>query len=205
MQTQVKGPTPSILDINILPARYRRRGIDLKSALPSLICTALALLLAPSIYLLVDIRAQHIQAQEALSLAEQSLASHQPFITDREAMVAELEQLRMQSAQIKAAATGAVIQEVRWGDVVGAILAAEPEDVDLVSLDQNESEVIISGSAADHVLVLNFGDRLMESDWIRAITINSIEQYLPSPSPGADEGGEPRPWYRFEISAEVQP
>jgi Tfp pilus assembly protein PilN len=205
MDTPVEGSGPSILDINILPPRYRRRGLNWRAALPWLICVALGLLLLPSVYLLTASFSEHVQALEAVSQAEQSLESHQVFIEDREMMITELEQLRMQSAQIKAAAQSAVIQEIRWGDVMGAILDAQPEAVELTALNQNENEVLISGSAADHTLVLTLGERLTESTLIRAITVNSIEQYYPSPSNGAGDGGESRPSYHFEVSAEVQP
>lgn len=205
MQSQVKESAPRLMDINILPARYRRRRLNWRSALPWLVSGALALLLIPSGYLFISTSAQFRQAQVALSLSQEDLEAHQPFIEDREALAVELEQLRTQSAQIKAAAQNAVIQEVRWGEVLGAVLAAQPEGIEVDGLDQSEREVLISGSARDHRLVLAFGDRLAESGRIESISINSIEQH--SAPPQEDVGGEAQeenPWYSFEISAEIR-
>jgi hypothetical protein len=206
MATQVKGSRPDLLDINILPGRYRRRRVTWRSIIAWLIPALLALLLAPTTYLWLDSSAKLHQQEQDLRGAQAALEQYQPVLDQREQMAAQLEQIRAQTDQIRSAAEGATIQVLPWSDVLDMILRNSPEGIELSSIELSDYELLIGGRTRNHLLPMSMKDGLAASPPVETTAINSIEEFIP-PNTTDDEAGpeDELPWYRFEISIGVGP
>jgi Tfp pilus assembly protein PilN len=201
----MKGTQPNLLDINILPSRYRRRRLTWRAILLGLTPLLFALLLSASGYLWLDTSARLQQQQEALRRAQAALDEYQPLLDQQEDMAAQLEGIRTQSDQIHEAVANASLRDLHWSEALELIVRTIPEGVEITNIDLSESEVSISGNASDHMLPLSLADLLFQSPLIADITINSIEEFLPQRSDDGAEQGDEAPWYRFEILVEIRP
>lgn len=203
---QPKGTRPDLLDINILPREYQRKGIPWRAILPWLLLTVLASLLIPTGRAYLVARSRHLAAEQQLALAQSALEEFEPFIERKEALEQEIETVHSQAAQIEAAAQDAAIERIRWSEILSLILASAPEGLTITEYSQMEAQIVIQGTADHHMLPLTFADALTNADPVNSAIIESLDRFSPRPPEGEDfPDGDPPSQYRFEITLEIQP
>jgi hypothetical protein len=192
--------------MNILPREYRRRGLRWRAILPWLLLIALVVLLVPSSLAFLNVRYRYREAEEQLALAQTALKEFEPIEERKGALEEEIEAVQTQAIQIEAAARDAVIQHIRWSDVISMILAAAPEGLQIEEMSQTETQMTLQGTADSHLLPLAFSEVLTDSDPVKSTTIESLDRFrLPSPEGEDSPEDDPPSHYRFEITMEIQP
>jgi Tfp pilus assembly protein PilN len=194
----------NMLDLNILPDRYRRRRLSLRTLRLWFIMLAFAGLIYPSYVI-------YSQADEALKRQEMKLAGiqmvldeYEPLVEEKDALLAQIEEVENQSLEIESVAENAVIQEKLWSEILESIVNIIPEGVDLVSIKQRDNEVLVVGLADDRRLPPSFVDALLDSGIFGEVRI----EYMVKEPPEETESEEIiapilSPVFEFEIMLDL--
>jgi Tfp pilus assembly protein PilN len=194
----------SILDLNILPPRYRRRRLSLHTLRLWLMMLAFAGLIYPShvVYRRADVA---LKRQE-LNLAEvqKDLDAYEPLVAEKDELIAQIEEVQEQSLEIETVAENAVIQEVAWSEILQSIVETIPQGIELISIGQLDNEVRVVGLAENRRLPPIFMDDLMETGIFVETRIEYMIQQLPDETESEEVvKSPPTPGYEFEIMLDI--
>jgi len=190
-----------MIDLNILPERYRKRKLTLTAARPWMFLLAYALLLIPIIRLFTEANLELKRVESDLASVQSSLAEYRPLAEEKEAIKAQIEEVIRQAGEIESATQSATIQEIVWSNVLNDILRIAPDGVEIAIVDISGHEMVIMGVAENHWLPISLADDLLESGLFTSVIVNALVQLNP-PDPSAGETIEPAPppEYEFEIT-----
>ncbi len=194
------------LDLNILPPRYRRRRLSLRTLRLWLIMLAFVGLIYPSY--VVYSRADVALKRQELKLAgiQRVLDEYQPLLAEKDELLAQIEDVQNQSLEIEAVAENAVIQDFIWSEILQSIVDTIPQGVELVSISQLDNEVLIVGLADNRRLPPNLMDDLMETGLFVDARIEYMIQQLPEETAAETEEivtSVSTPVYQFEIMLDL--
>ena len=190
-----------MIDLNILPERYRKRKLTLAVARPWMFLLAYTLLLIPIIRLYTEANLELKRVESDLASVQSSLDEYQPLAEEKDALEAQIEEVVRQAGEIEAATHSATIQEIVWSNVLNDILRIAPAGVELTIVDQGGYEMVIVGVAENHWLPISLADDLEVSGLFTRVIVNALVRLNP-PDPSAGETIEPAPppEYEFEIT-----
>lgn len=199
-----KGKPPKILDLNILPARYRRRRLSLRTIRLWTLMLGFAGLIYPSymIYHKADVALK--QQERRLKRIQNVLDEYEPLVEEKDALAAQIEEVVEQSREIEAVAESAVIQETVWSDLLQIIVDTVPDGIELTSIIQADDEVRIVGLTGSRRLPPSLVDALSET----ALFIDVYIEYMVKQVPEVEEGEivvftTPELQYEFEIRLDL--
>lgn len=199
-----RGKQVNFLDLNILPARYRRRRLSLRIIRLWFITLAFVGLIYPS-YMIYNEADVALRRQE-LKLAgiQQVLDTYEPLVEEKDEILAQIEEVNTQSLEIESVAENAVIQDVVWSDILESIVSTIPQGVELVSVQQRDSEVLIVGLAEDRRLPPALMDELVDG----GLFFDARIEYMVKQLPEETESEEIvtfvlTPEYEFEIMLDL--
>ncbi len=193
-----------MLDLNILPARYQRHRLSLRTLRLWFVMLAFAGLIYPS-YVIYN------QADVALKRQEMKLAGiqlvldeYEPLIEEKDALLVQIEEVINQSLEIELVAENAVIQDEVWSEIIQSIVSTIPEGIELVSIQQRDTEVLIVGLADDRRLPPSLRDALLDSGIFSEACIEYMVKQLPEETE-SEEIVAPilTPVYEFEIMLDL--
>jgi Tfp pilus assembly protein PilN len=194
----------NILDLNILPPRYRRRRLSLRTLRLWLMMLAFAGLIYPSY--VVYRRADVALKRQELTLAgvQIKLDAYEPLVAEKDELIAQIEEVKDQSLEIETMAENAVIQEVAWSEILQSIVETIPQGIDLVSIGQLDNEVRLVGLAENRRLPPNLMDDLMDT----GLFVEGRIEYMVQQLPEETESGEAvttvsTAAYEFEIMLDI--
>lgn len=152
-----------LLDINVLPDRYKPRRISFTVVLAWLLLVVLVGLLYLSFQRFEagtqQLAAQQLRfqtAQEALQAAEVQPAELEELQADIDSLIAQGDELEDVLSQVN-------IQWVQWGPLLADAAEMTPENVVLTALEQNDNEITLSGLASAYQDPIDYRDSLMAS------------------------------------------
>jgi Tfp pilus assembly protein PilN len=196
---------PIRLDLNFLPERYRGPRVRLSVLRPWLFLTGFALLLIPSIQLIVRHLGSLAAVQSAFETVSAELEAYQPLADERAALEGRISSAEGQASAIEAAYQIINIHRVTWSDLVPRILAAVPDGLALTLVNHSAEQVILEGLAAEYRLPSAFADNLQDLPDFSTVSIQSVQLLLPEEQPAVEleaEGetpAEPPLLYKFQI------
>jgi len=193
-----------MLDLNILPERYQRRRLSLRTLRLWFVMLAFAGLIYPS-YLIYS------QADTALKRQENKLAGiqlvldeYEPLVEEKDELLAQIQETENQNLEIEMVAENAVIQDEVWSEILQSIVSTIPEGIELVSIHQRDTEVLIVGLAEDRRLPPSLMDALLDSGNFSEARIEYMVKQLPEETE-SEEIVAPisSPAYEFEIMLDL--
>jgi len=169
----------NILDLNILPPRYRRRRLSLRTLRLWLMLLAFTGLIYPSyvVYRRADVALKRQESK--LAGVQMVLDEYEPLAAEKDELVAQIEEVKDQSLEIEAMAENAVIQEVIWSEILQSAVQTIPKGIELISIGQLDNEVRIVGLAENRRLPPNLLDDLMDTGHFVEGRIEYMVQQLP--------------------------
>ncbi len=194
----------NILDLNILPPRYRRRRLSMRTLRLWLMLLAFTGLIYPSyvIYRRADVQ---LKRQELKFAGIQMvLDKYEPLVAEKDELLAEIDEVKDQSMEIETVAENAVIQEVAWSEILQSIVETIPEGINLISIRQLDNEIRIVGLAENRRLPPIFTDDLTETSLFVEARIEYMIQQLPEETESDEVVTTlPTPEYEFEIMLDI--
>lgn len=176
---EVPAPVEGLLDINLLPDRYRRRWPAPATVLAWLVAVALlgALVLSYRTY-----RSAHLEYQEQRAgheAAQQQLEAEDSLAEDLNALRADIEAAQQEAATLQRSANALAIQEISWGTTLSSILELAPDGLDVNSVGQSEDTVGLQGTAEAYYLPLVYAAALSNSHPEALVTVQEIHVLVP--------------------------
>ncbi len=185
-------PSSDLIDLNILPQKYRRRRLRLASMLPWLLAVVVILLLLPNYQHLTQANAQIAVLEADLVGVQEMLNARNPAGVEAEELRASLDQLLARIGEIEGAYEAVAPEQMAWTGALRAIEEAIPKGVELTSLSQTDRQITLAGTASDHIKVQILKANLENSGFFSSVTIQSMVA-LPTPTPTPTSTPAPTP------------
>lgn len=167
-------PASEIIDLNILPEKYRGPGLRPSSVLPWALALAATLLLLPSYYLFARANARIAVLRTDLTRVEGALARQDPSAVEAERLRTTLEDVLTRIDDFEEAIASIASGQVGWTGPLRAIREAIPDGVSLTSLSQSDRQITLVGTATDHSRVETLKVNLENSGLFSSVTIQSV-------------------------------
>jgi len=175
-RTAVNMPKVQILDLNLLPERYRPRRVSLRRLRPWMLIAGFAVMLIPSVRILGDASASLPPLEEDLRQTQAGIAEFREVSEERQALLTTYEQLTAQSSQIEADYQSVSIQRVAWGPMLRGVVGLQTGEIRLTSVSQSVTEISLQGEADAYLLPLEYADRLMATDLFQSVSVESLQR-----------------------------
>lgn len=192
----------SLLDLNLLPARHRRRPIQLADIAPAVAMLGLLVLLVPVFGRFQEANQHFVRTQNELAAQQRILEGRGELQSRVDRMEADLEEQTEQANALRSSQETTRIQAVAWSEYLSAISLAVPDGVEIVRIEHNGSQIRLIGQSDLHRNVFAYHDRLAELDAVESVLIDRIDRLARSQDPGergADEISDEEPYFQFEF------
>lgn len=174
-----------LLDLNLLPVRYRPRRPTFADVAPVVATIGLVLLLVP----VVD----RLQVANQTYLSIRSELSHQRSVLSGGSEVeARIDQAEADLDSIQEELNGLVasydvfrIQDVAWNAYLGTVASATPRDTRLLRVDQSGELIRLQGECTEHQLVILYAKALAELPGVESVAVERIDR-IDVPVQGTD-------------------
>ena len=125
-------------------------------------------------------------------------------MAEKDAVLAQIEDVRVQSFEIKSFAENAVIQDIVWSEILESIVSTIPQGIELVSVNQRDVEVLIVGLAEDRRLPPSLMDALVDTGLFVEARIEYMIKQLPEEAESEEVATiVSTPEYEFEIMLDL--
>ena len=152
-----------MIDINILPAQYRRQAISLLQMLPALGVVVVLAVLGVLMLTLNGVQAQTVEQEDQLTLLKAQMAKPPTDKVDLNALQQQIDDLRVETARLRAESQSlGAGQPSRAAGLAIAIKAVVPR-VTLISLTQSGTLYAGSGEAGSQAIVLDYARALQNA------------------------------------------
>jgi Tfp pilus assembly protein PilN len=190
----------NLIDLNILPERYRPRKFGFRRLRPWLLVIGYALILIPSVQLLSQAWVNMIPIEQEFRETQAALADFREVSQERQALQVHYEELVSQTSQIETDYQSATIQQVSWGPTLKTTVSLLPGGVRLTSLSQSVGEITLEGEADAYLLPLEYADRLKQTGLFSDVIVEAIRQMPPPRATDASTAQEEtEQGFEFEI------
>lgn len=186
-----------LVDINLLPDRYRRRWPSPTTVLAWLLLSVLLGSLFLSYRFLQSATARQSAQRAALEAAQGQLTVEDTFAENLEALRTDLQASQETAADLRQTAEDLTVQEIRWGATLTSVLDRTPAGLEIASIHQAENTVELRGTADHYYLPLAYAAELENANPESEVTVQEIhlldgdaEQDV-TPTPPAAEAAEP--------------
>lgn len=210
-----------LLDVNLLPARYRRARVSWSSVLAWLALIALFGLLVPSYQQWQSASARLNTERQALAQTQAEMEAMDPNAEARAKLQEQIDDAYSHAADLRTAASSISIQDVQWGTTIALIQAAGVKDLRLTEVLVDGGTVNLNGDAKSYSLPLDYAAALRSNGEFPSVIVESISKFELSPEQqaelaggtvsapsevetAAESGAEPVFRYAFEISVVVR-
>jgi hypothetical protein len=200
-------PVEGLLDLNILPSRFRRRKITPGLILPWALSLLLVSLLAPNYGMARQAYMEWRLAQDEFAAAQILLAENEPA----QARLAELEQrlsqLTASREELLRSRSMVDLRTLDWGDGLRALLRPVPSGLQIERIEQSGLETVLHGAAAAYHQPLEYADELRTMSWVDQVRVVYIQRMEPAEAdddtlPAAETTAAPI--YAYQITVTVR-
>lgn len=164
----------SMLDLNILPKRHRRRGVPLGSILRGALLLALLILMVPANERGITVQAALSLQQEQLDAAQAALDSYIPLIDEIDLLESDLEAARARIEQIVASYVNVQLDAPTWSALLREIRTAVPADSAIVNIAQAEDVITVSGLSEAYQSPLQMAEDLEQTGLFTLVSVDAI-------------------------------
>lgn len=210
-------PDPVLVDLNILPPRHRQRQIRLMTILPWVLWVILLALLYPVGRRFLEVERDFQTTRLAYQQVQNTMESYQPRAEEINALETEIAQVNSAKDNIQSSLENIQVQSPLWSELISRVRQETPTRIDLVSVVQEEDQLLVSGNSKTYQDVLDMEDNLKENEAFAGVQIESIsETRIDQPTPTVipttqtgESAGQPQATptplagYAFQISIQV--
>ncbi len=176
---EIPTPVEGLLDINLLPDRYRPRWPAPATVLAWLVAVALLVSLFLSYRTYRSAVLEYEAQRAALEAAQQQLEAEDSLAAELEALRADIEAAQQQAAALQRSADALAVQEIGWGTTLNSILSLAPDGLEVTSVVQSEDTVALQGTAEAYYLPLAYAAALRDSHPQPLVTVQEIHVLVP--------------------------
>jgi Tfp pilus assembly protein PilN len=162
-------------DLNVLPDRHRRSKLQPLVILAFLIWAVLLGLLYPAGRNFLQNQRDFSQAQAEFNQLQEEIDDYQSVEDRLENLQTEIDDTQAESQQIRDRYSEINLETVSWSGILFSITAEIPPGVILDQINQSNTRVEISGSAASYQLVLDLEDNLKTIPEFARVEIDRIQ------------------------------
>lgn len=174
--------TDGLLDLNVLPQRHRRPRLRWAAAAPWLSLLGLIILLYPIFqWFTTTNQAFNLVARNLDRQSATQIAMRAPSGTEA-ALSTQIAQARDQAEALASVAETVNLQQVAWGDTLQFALDQAPAGATVLSVEQEDDNLVLSGDASTYQVPLAYAQRLRDSGRFLAVSVNVISR-IPETSP----------------------
>lgn len=216
-KTTQDSPDPVLIDLNILPPRHRQRRIRFMTILPWVLWVILLALLYPVGRRFLEVEGDFRTTRLAYQQVQSTRESYQPRAEEINALETEIAQVDSVKENIQSSLENIQVESPLWSELISRVRQETPTRIDLVSVVQEEDQLLVSGLSKTYQDVLEMEDNLKDNEAFAAVHIESIsETQINQPTPTAvptdqtgEVSGQPQPTptpllgYAFQISIQV--
>lgn len=174
----------SMLDLNVLPPRYRRPRLHWANVAPWLSLLGLIILVYPTFqWFLTTNRAFGDVARQLDHQRATQMALETPSGTEA-ALRSEIADVQGETDRLQSAMQSVDLQKVAWGDEMRYVLDQAPAGALVSQVREQGSGLVLNGQATTYPVALVYAQRLQDSGRFVSVQIDVISQAMEtSPTP----------------------
>lgn len=207
-----QGKDPLLIDLNILPERYRRKKITPLMVLPWVLWIASIGLVYPMIMNLIQAQATFQEAKTEFLTTQATVESYQPLAAELDALQAQIDEANQAVEDIKSSYQGINIESQQWSEILTLIKDNTPQGTEITNVVQNGDQIVVEGYAKSYQMVLDMDGLLKNVGCFSKIELQAINRVVSKqPTPTPSEAGEeslfvPTPSfvYSFRFSIDIK-
>ena len=193
-----------LFDINILPARFRRKKLSLASILPWVILVVLLGTIYPTYQLAIQEQGSFQENRLALARVQAELDIYQTNSQEQVDLQNQINDALAQKDAIIHSFGGLKFSNIKWSPTLFQIDQLLPEGVSWVQISQQNVSIQLDGYSVEYQSVINLLDSLRSLDSLGNVEISSIEQMdLEESSEAPSDSKTAAVIYRFTILTNV--
>lgn len=199
-----------MINLNLLPRRYRARKLSLSAMRPWLfvVTSILVFVLARHQYSIAHSGFQSVGRD--LERVQAELDNYQPLIEEKDALEAQMTSAYAEISEIEAAYKFFAIQTIEWSAIINTVIENAPSGLDFTSVFQSTDELVLQGVTEDYHLPLTFSEQLEAMGLSPSVSVESIVKVPPAETEEAEteeenEGAEEVSELVSEIETEGPP
>lgn len=164
-----------MVDLNLLPQRYRRRWPRPSTVLAWLLMFVLLGALFYSYQAFERANRHYAEQRTDLTSAREELEASDPVSEQIAQLRAEIEAERQRAQALERAAAALDIQDIAWGSTLQDVLQAAPDGLTVDAVREDRGAVSLSGTADEYHAPLAYAAALRELTPGATVTVESID------------------------------
>jgi len=179
-----------LLDINILPDRFRRKKLTIIGLLPWLLLFVLLGTIYPTYQLAVQSQSTFQEKRLALTRVQADLDFYQTSSQEQADLQSQLDNAQTQKAAIIESYGGLQLSNKKWSPTLFQINQLLPDGASWIQISQQNDTIRLDGVAPEYLLVIDLLDSLNNLDNLGSVEIDSIERIDTEqvPAPTVEDG-----------------
>lgn len=202
---------PVLLDLNILPERYRRKKIKPLMVLPWVLWIALIGLVYPMIMNLIQAQGTFQETKTEFLTTQATVEAYQPLTAELDALQAQIDEANQTVDNIKSSYQDIHIDSRHWSEILTLIKENTPQGTELTNVIQNGDQIAVEGYAKSYQMVLDMDGLLKKVEAFSKVELQAINRVVSKePTPIPPETGEESPVvptptfvYSFRFSIDI--
>ncbi len=202
---------PVLMDLNILPERYRRKKVKPIMVLPWVLWIALVGLMYPMVTNLIQAQTAYHEAKTGFLTTQATVEAYQPLSEEMDSLQAQIDEANQTVEKIQSSLQEIKIDSPSWSEILSLIKNNTPRGVALSTIVQSGDQIVVEGSAKSYQLVLDMDETLKGVDRFSKVELQAINRAISEePTPTPSETGEDKPIaptpsyvYSFRFSIDI--
>jgi Tfp pilus assembly protein PilN len=172
----------SMLDLNVLPSRYRRPRLRWAAVAPWLSLLGLIILVYPIFqWFLTTNQGFSFVARDLDHQRATQILLETPSGTEA-ALRSEIAEVQAETDRLQSAVQSIDLQKVAWGDVIRYVIGQAPGGALVTQVSGQGSGLVLNGQATTYPIALVYAQRLKDSGRFVSVQVDVISQ-TPETSP----------------------
>lgn len=202
---------PNLIELNVLPQRYRRRRFQLLTVLPWVLWVLLLALLYPIGTRFIRTEESFQEASREFQQVQLTMQEYQPLAEEIESLQSELETVNEEAEKIRTSLEEIKVESPQWSELISLVHQETPLRVELDRISQGENQIFVSGLADTYRDILIMAENLNSHDEFTDAQLESITRVnLPQPTPQSESAENlpsptttPPTGYTFQITITI--
>ena len=196
---------PELLDLNILPGRYRRRRLGPRTVLPWILLLVLLGLLYPVGNNFLETQQAFREKQQELNRVQTAFDNYLPVEERLDILEAEIEAAETRAEEIRAQYSEIDLDLTSWSYILFSIVDKLPPGVEVSAYLQSGREIQLQGRAETYQQVLDLEEAMQTINPLHGVQIDSIIKLNPDGETDSDAAGYTFQLTLFTAEKESQP
>ena len=196
---------PELVDLNILPDRYRRRRLGPRTVLPWILLLVLLGLLYPVGNNFLQTQQAFRDKQQELDQVQTAFDNYLPVEERLAILEAEIEAAEIKAEEIRAQYSEIDLELTSWSYILFSIVEKLPPGVKVSAYLQSGREIQLQGTADTYQQVLDLEEAMQTINPVHGVQIDSILKLNPEGETESEGSGYVFQLTLFSAEEESQP